>query len=100
MRKNYEPCSKMCIRDRSDGASFPLDASRSGMPTTEGNAGNVHLSPREREVYVLMRDGRDAAYIADSLCVSRNTAKTHSRNIYAKFGVHTRQDFIDVMKGL
>lgn len=70
------------------------------MPTTEGNAGNVHLSPREREVYVLMRDGRDAAYIADSLCVSRNTAKTHSRNIYAKFGVHTRQDFIDVMKGL
>lgn len=86
--------------DQSDGAFLPLDASQSGMPTTEGNVGNVHLSPREREVYVLMRDGRDAAYIADSLCVSRNTAKTHIRNIYAKFGVHTRQDFIDVMKGL
>lgn len=51
------------------------------------------------EVYALMRDGRDAAYIADSLCVSRNTAKTHIRNIYGKFGVHTRQEFIDVMQG-
>lgn len=61
---------------------------------------NVHLSPREMEVYALMRDGRDAAYIADSLCVSRNTAKTHIRNIYGKFGVHTRQEFIDVLQGL
>lgn len=86
--------------DQPDGTALLLDVSRSGMPTTEGNVGSVHLSPREREVYVLMRDGRDAAYIADSLCVSRNTAKTHIRNIYAKFGVHTRQGFIDVMKGL
>lgn len=31
--------------------------------------------------------------------MSRNTAKTHIRNIYAKFGVHKRQEFIDVIQG-
>lgn len=62
--------------------------------------GDVRLSPRELEVFALMKAGRDSEYIATSLCVSRNTAKTHIRNIYAKFGVHRRQDFIDVIQGL
>lgn len=62
--------------------------------------GDVHLSPRELEVFALMKAGRDSEYIAASLCVSRNTAKTHIRNIYAKFGVHRRQDFIDVIQRL
>ncbi len=62
--------------------------------------GSVHLSPRELEVFALMKAGRDAEYIADSLCISRNTAKTHIRNIYTKFGVHRRQDFIDVIQDL
>lgn len=64
------------------------------------NLGDVHLSPRELEVFALMKAGRDAEYIANSLCVSRNTAKTHIRNVYAKFGVHKRQDFIDVIQNL
>lgn len=62
-------------------------------------AADAKLSPREMEVFALMRAGRDAAYIAESLCVSRNTAKTHIRNIYGKFGVHTRQEFVDIMQG-
>lgn len=74
-------------------------SSAHGDTESPATPGDVHLSPREMEVYALMRDGRDAAYIADSLCVSRNTAKTHIRNIYGKFGVHTRQEFIDVMQG-
>lgn len=65
-------------------------SSAHGDTESPATPGDVHLSPREMEVYALMRDGRDAAYIADSLCVSRNTAKTHIRNIYGKFGVHRR----------
>ena len=60
----------------------------------------VRLTPREREVYVLLVAGRDSEYIANSLCVSRNTAKTHIKNIYAKFGVHKRQEFIDAVQNL
>lgn len=80
-----------------------------GVPDGQGGAlgaaqldglGDVHLSPRELEVFALMKAGRDSEYIASSLCVSRNTAKTHIRNIYAKFGVHRRQDFIDVIQKL
>lgn len=60
----------------------------------------VRLTPREREVYALLLMGRDSGYIAESLCISRNTAKTHVKNIYAKFGVNRRQDFIDVVQNL
>lgn len=60
----------------------------------------VRLTPREREVYVLLVAGRDSEYIANSLCMSRNTAKTHIKNIYAKFGVHKRQEFIDAVQNL
>lgn len=83
------------------------DGRQSGFPAEEPSAvvqadelGDVHLSPRELEVFALMKAGRDSEYIASSLCVSRNTAKTHIRNIYAKFGVHRRQDFIDVIQKL
>ncbi len=80
------------------------DGCRPDAPSDDGvredDLGNVHLSPRELEVFALMKAGRDSEYIAASLCVSRNTAKTHIRNIYAKFGVHKRQDFIDVIQSL
>lgn len=68
-------------------------------PAEDEGFGDVHLSPRELEVFALMKAGRDSEYIAGSLCMSRNTAKTHIRNIYAKFGVHKRQEFIDVIQG-
>ncbi|MEG2025876.1 MAG: helix-turn-helix transcriptional regulator [Gordonibacter sp.] len=67
------------------------------VPNENEGLGDVHLSPRELEVFALMKAGRDAEYIAASLCMSRNTAKTHIRNIYAKLGVHKRQEFIDVI---
>lgn len=75
------------------------DAVCGGGPEDDGALGDVHLSPRELEVFALMKAGRDAEYIATSLCMSRNTAKTHIRNIYAKLGVHKRQEFIDVIQG-
>ncbi|WP_080797592.1 helix-turn-helix domain-containing protein [Arabiibacter massiliensis] len=83
---------------RSD--SHPAKADAAAAPVEADQLGDVHLSPRELEVFALMRAGRDSEYIANSLCVSRNTAKTHIRNIYAKFGVHRRQDFIDVIQKL
>lgn len=31
--------------------------------------------------------------------LSRNTVKTHVQNIYAKLGVHSQQELIDVVEG-
>ena len=56
-----------------------------------------NLTSREREVFALMLEGRDARSIGGALVISENTAKSHIRSIYAKVGVHTRQEFVDAV---
>jgi DNA-binding CsgD family transcriptional regulator len=56
------------------------------------------LSPREREVLFLLSKGRTLDYIGSELGISLNTTKTHSRNVYQKVGVHTRQELLDVIE--
>lgn len=55
----------------------------------------VGLSVREREVCALLVQGRSAARIGTELVLSQNTVKTHLQNIYAKAGVHTKQELLD-----
>ena len=54
------------------------------------------LSPREAEVLPLALKGRTGERIACELCISKSTVDTHLRRIYAKCGVHTRQELIDL----
>lgn len=61
----------------------------------EAFAADHNLTVREREVFDLMLRGRDAKSIGEALVISDNTAKAHIRSIYAKTGVHTRQEFVD-----
>lgn len=48
------------------------------------------LSPREREVLLLLVDGLAIAQIARRLFISESTAKTHVANIYEKLGAGNR----------
>ena len=59
-----------------------------------------NLTPREAEALELLAHGRNTAAIQERMVVSRSTAKTHVRNVYAKLGVHSQQDLIDVVEGL
>ena len=52
------------------------------------------LSQREIEVLPLLVNRMAARTIADELCISQATAKTHIRNIYTKLGVHSQEDLI------
>lgn len=54
------------------------------------------LTPREVEVFSLLARGRSIPYIRDELVISRETAATHAKHIYAKLGVHSRQELIDL----
>lgn len=54
------------------------------------------LSKRESDVLPLALKGRTNERIAAELCVSKSTVDTHLRRIYAKCGVHSRQELIDL----
>jgi len=52
------------------------------------------LSEREREVLNLLASGLSTKEIADSLIVSANTVKTHTRHIYDKLDARNRTQAI------
>ena len=54
------------------------------------------LSKRESEILPMALRGRTAERIAAELFIAKSTVDTHLRRIYAKCGVHTRQELIDL----
>ena len=54
------------------------------------------LSSREGEILPYALRGRTSDRIAQELCISKSTVDTHLRRIYAKAGVHSRQELIDL----
>lgn len=71
---------------RGDALSQP--ESRDIAPTSETVAAS--LSPREREVLLLLAEGLSNKQMARRLNVSDNTVKTHLANAYNKLGVNKR----------
>lgn len=57
-----------------------------------------NLTDREREVFEYLARGRNVRYIQEELVVSYNTVKTHVSHIYAKLGVHSHQELIDLVE--
>jgi DNA-binding CsgD family transcriptional regulator len=52
------------------------------------------LSPAERVVFDLYVQGYKAKEIAEILCLSINTIKTHNRRIYMKLNVTSRKELM------
>ncbi len=50
------------------------------------------LTHREEEVLSLLSQDIPSATIEDSLCIARSTLRVHVRHIYAKLGVHAREE--------
>jgi len=48
------------------------------------------LTPREREILLLVADGADNDAIAQRLVISPETVRTHSQNLLRKLGLHSR----------
>ncbi|WP_165172342.1 LuxR C-terminal-related transcriptional regulator [Adlercreutzia sp. ZJ242] len=48
------------------------------------------LSPRERQVYELLKLGKTRKQISEELNIQINTVRTHVRNVYQKTGIHDR----------
>lgn len=56
------------------------------------------LTARECEVFYLLALGRNSQRISDELFIARGTTNTHMRNLYAKLGVHSQQELIDLVQ--
>ena len=57
------------------------------------------LSTREKEIAMLLYEGKNNNEIADTLFVSTNTVKVHASNLYKKLGVSNRVQAIKVIRG-
>jgi DNA-binding CsgD family transcriptional regulator len=61
--------------------------SKSG-PAADG----ARLTPKEREILALLLEGYSNGRIAEALCVSITTVKTHVAHVFRKFGVSSRKE--------
>ena len=53
-----------------------------------------NLTPREKEIILLILSGKNKREIAENLFLSISTIKTNVENIYKKFNVHNKAEFI------
>lgn len=61
---------------------------------------NVHLTPREMEIFEYLADGQTNGEIASRCWVSENTVKFHLKNIFRKLGIRDRGQAMMVAKGM
>ncbi len=61
-------------------------------------AAKYGLTPREAETFGMLARGRNREYIEEHLGVSRNTVKAHVKHIYAKLGIHSHQELLDLVE--
>lgn len=57
---------------------------------------SLELTRREKDVTLLLFEGRNNPYIRGDLNISNNTLKTHLKNIYRKALVNDRQQLLDL----
>ncbi len=58
-------------------------------------AKNGALSPRESEILGYIGRGHSVAFVAKTLVISESTVRTHTKNIYRKLGVTSREELIE-----
>lgn len=64
----------------------------------EDIAQKAGLAKRETEVAALLLEGRSLRIVQQELFISEGTARTHAKRIYAKLGIHSKQELIDYFK--
>ncbi len=55
------------------------------------------LTHREEEVMLLLAQRKSTQEIEQELCISSNTVKSHSKNIYRKLGIHKREELLELV---
>lgn len=110
--KRHPPTMAVGARETPVAASTRESVARSSSPVASNRAvekdgttpaplpyGAERLTPREEQVMRLLARGRSASYVAQELGLSTNTVRGYVQAIYAKLGVHSKQELIDLVEG-
>lgn len=83
-----------------DFASLIVIRERSAMRNRrfESMMRTAGLSKREESIFLLMAEGRSIHDISDELSIAPGTVRAHVSHVYEKFGVHSRQEFDDMVE--
>lgn len=87
------PCAEASATGDLDGQIDPFRAKCLAVGNRYG------LSDREVDVLALLARGYSSARIQAELYIAAGTVNYHTRNIYAKLGVHSKQEVIDLVAG-
>jgi len=69
---------------------FLLESNKSTDISQQNTGRSGLLTAREREILILLASGQNSKEIADALCISTHTVKTHIYNIYSKINARNR----------
>ncbi len=56
--------------------------------------GQLHLTPRQRQITLMLATGHDSTSIMELLCIRPGTLRTHKRSIFSKLGVHSQVELV------
>lgn len=79
------------------GESDPSETSEQAATLLAQNVAWETLTPREQEIAQLIARGYDRKLIAETIVVSQETVKTHTKHIYQKLDVHSRRELIALL---
>jgi DNA-binding CsgD family transcriptional regulator len=68
-------------------------------PRRVARSGVEALTPSERRVATRAAEGLSTPEIAQQLFVTVNTVESHLRHVYAKLGIHSREELAPALKG-
>jgi DNA-binding CsgD family transcriptional regulator len=78
---------------------FITDPDRSPLPAAAHLQHTFGLSAAETRVATALLDGESIERLSDRLCISRNTARTHLRRLFAKTDTTRQADLIRILLG-
>lgn len=74
------------------------DLARQVPPALERLARTYGLTQREVDVACYLERGYTARQVCEAECLSLNTVQSHSKNLYRKLGIHSREELVALME--
>lgn len=78
----------------------PAPAATPGFVLNQAKVEELELTRRELEVLTLMADGLSNREMAERLCISENTVKTHCSRLFDKIGAGRRTQAVQLARAL